>query len=120
MRLSIADEKPCYRPGDTLQAEASWELDAEPRAVTLRLFWYTQGKGTTDTVIAVEEPYVGPMASGKWSTSLTIPPDAVSSYTGRLLSITWAVEVVAEKKLGFARREIVVSPTGQAIQPPPG
>jgi len=120
MQLNIPGEKASYLPGDAVRVEAAWNLDAEPRAVNLRLFWYTQGKGTTDSVIVAEEAYVGPLASGKWNTSLAIPPDAISSYTGRLLSVIWAVEIVAEKKLGFARREIVVSTTGAAIQPPLG
>ena len=116
--LELTNDCGCYLPGQTVEAQIAWELDAVPKSIEARLFWYTRGKGTTDTMTVAAESYVGPVAAGRWRVVLAIPADAVCSYSGRLISVRWAVEVVAEKKLGFARQELVVSTTGAVIVAP--
>ena len=48
MHLELADGKTRYRPGDTLEGVAFWELDDAPKSIEVRLYWETQGKGTVD------------------------------------------------------------------------
>ena len=118
IELTLIDPAPCYRPGETVRGTVNWQLEESPRSIEARLLWYTQGKGTTDMQVVAVEPSPQLLPAGQWRFALKIPPRAVRSYTGQLLSIVWAVEVVAEKKLAFTRQDIVVLPTGAAVVAP--
>lgn len=118
MQLSLVNKPACYRPGDVVQCEVDWQLDQSPRLIELRLLWYTRGKGSADMQVVAADQCPNLQVSGRWQIGIRIPDDAVCSYTGQLMSINWAVEVVAEKKLAFARQEIDISPTGAAVVAP--
>ncbi|MGC4030703.1 MAG: hypothetical protein QM754_02990 [Tepidisphaeraceae bacterium] len=114
--LNDADQRQ-YRQDDAVRATAAWELDRVPKRIEVRLYYTTQGKGTTDTVVVASEKNESPQAGGRWDVSLTIPADAPSTYDGRLLSIRWGVEAVTDKSKEFADATFTVSPTGQTLRP---
>ena len=115
--MQLLDERSAYQPGERVRVHVSWSLSEQPRDIRANLFWFTQGKGTTDTVVV--ESLTAPVVNlvGEWSFEFSLPAAGPFSYSGRLLSVCWAIEVIAEKRCGFARQDLIVSPTGAPIVP---
>ncbi len=103
-----------YRPGEELSGYASWLFEKVPKKLDIRLFWYTQGKGTEDALIVKSIP-VDPL-SRQGSQEFRFPlPKAPYSFSGRLISLIWAVEIIAEPSWESARKELLLSPSGEEI-----
>jgi hypothetical protein len=114
LTIEIPDGRRAFRPGDRIEGTVSWYLEADPKSVELRLFWYTQGKGTQDVEIVQGVPFDNPGAVDSRAFSVELPL-APYSFSGKLISLLWALELVAEPGGETARLEITVSPTGVEI-----
>jgi hypothetical protein len=113
----LAGDRAAFRPGEAVAGAADWRLEAAPERVEVRLFWYTQGKGTQDVGIVDRQTFERPGQEASQGFRFRLP-EGPYSFSGKLISLAWAVEVVAEAAGGegeVARREIVVSPTGGEI-----
>lgn len=131
IRIETRDGVTAFRPGDEVEGTVRWRLDPPPRSLELRLFWYTQGKGDQDVGIVATLPLADPGIEGysEGGSEGSRPfrfrlPAGPYSFSGKLISLLWAIEAVAETAGSGAqaeRCEIVVSPTGREIllQPPP-
>ncbi|HVR84287.1 MAG TPA: hypothetical protein VMU54_08250 [Planctomycetota bacterium] len=115
LQLELADGKSKFRPGETVEGVAFWELDAQPDSVEVRLFWRTQGKGTVDVGLVQALPQTSPGPRDRRAFRFVLPP-APYSVSGTLVSIVWGVEVVTEPTGESASAEITVSPTGEEIR----
>jgi hypothetical protein len=113
--IEIEGGKTSYLPGEEIRGTATWDLEKEPRSVAVNLLWYTRGKGTRDAAISEGAEVENPDAGNSCDFSFTAPP-APYSFSGRLVSLLWAVELVTEKPNKNARQEIVISPKGSEIK----
>ncbi len=96
-------ERTSFKPGETVEGAV---VGGSP-AVEVRLFWYTEGKGTQDLeVVATAHPD----ADGRFRLPL---PAAPYSFSGKLISLIWAVEAVGGETC--PRVELLVSPDGGEI-----
>lgn len=114
LNIALADDRSTYLPGDVLAGVAAWQCEAPPESLELRLFWYTRGKGDADVVIAQTIPIENPGATGNQAFQFTLP-DAPYSFSGKLISLIWALELVVKPHAEAARQEITLSPDGQEI-----
>ena len=114
LRVETADGRTVFAPGDVVEGTASWRLGEPPRRLEVRLFWYTQGKGDQDVGVADSMLVAVPAAEGRRDFRLRLPAGPYS-LSGKLISLLWAVELVAEPGERAARVEIVVSPTGREV-----
>ena len=119
IQIETTDGVTSFRPGDVVEGKAFWRLDPPPESVELRLFWYTEGKGDQDVGIVETIPYAGPAAEDRRSFQLRLP-EGPYSFSGKLISLVWAIEVVAQPGDRVGRCEITVSPTGGEIRLHPG
>ena len=115
IQVETRDGVTSFRPGDELSGRAWWQLDRQPDEVVARLFWYTQGKGTQDVVVVQEETFPAPGQQDQRKFSFRLP-EGPFSFSGRLISLIWAVEVVALPGEESGRVEFTVSPTGDEIR----
>ncbi len=115
-KLSIAldEDKAAFAPRATVRGTVRWSLDAAPRRLELSLFWYTAGKGTRDVGVIETLPFDEPGAVGWKDFSFTLP-DGPYSFSGKLISLLWALELTCSPGPETVRREIVLSPTGKEI-----
>lgn len=118
IQVETRDGVTSFRPGDEVAGRAWWQLDRPPDEVVARLFWYTAGKGTQDVVVVQEETFPAPGGQDQRKFSFRLP-EGPFSFSGRLISLLWAVEVVAQPGDESGRVEIVVSPTGDELRLPP-
>ena len=114
LKILLADDRKQFRPGETLQGIAGWRLTAIPRRVDLRLFWYTRGKGTEDVGVANRIGFEQPQAEEGRRFSFVLPEEPYS-FSGQLLSLVWALELVVEPGAQTTRLEFVLSPSGEEI-----
>lgn len=139
--LELHLQRTACRPGDELSGEVSWDLGEPPAEGVLRLRWDTAGKGDPEsaivgTVSLAELPRVpDPAGTGgahPYRTGTTagdeVPPleardrrrfrfrlpERPYSLSGKLITITWSVEVVAGSS--NRRTAIVVSPAGREMR----
>jgi hypothetical protein len=108
------DGRTSFRPGETLRVSALWALPPGTAALEARLFWYTRGKGSEDLeIVAVERIENAPAAGEKVLTfQLPVQP---WTFSGKLISLLWAVELVTEPEGVSARVEFTLSPDGTEI-----
>jgi hypothetical protein len=101
------------RPGEVLELSAEWLLESAPESLEVRLFWFTRGKGTQDVGVVETQPLAAFEASGKQRLRFKLP-DGPYSFSARLISLLWAVELVADDGAA-ARWEFTLSPDGREI-----
>ena len=114
MRIGLREERNNFEPGEELTGAAGWELDSPPTAVEVRLLWFTRGKGTEDVEVVNTVLLENPQAAEARPFKFHLPA-APYSFSGKLISLLWAVEVVALPKNQSARIEFVMAPGGQEV-----
>jgi len=111
LKIGTYENQTRFRPGGEVAGKALWILDGPPKAVEVRLFWYTQGKGTVDVNVVDRVRVETPPTRGEREFRFRLP-GAPYSFSGKLISLVWALELVALPADETERIELVVSPTG--------
>lgn len=115
-KLSIAlhEDKTAFAPRQTVEGTVRWNLETNPEHLQFSLFWYTSGKGTRDVGVVETARFDNPGACGSKDFAFTLP-DGPYSFSGKLISLAWAVELTCTPGAETVRREITLSPTGREI-----
>ena len=114
LTLQIRDDRTRFAPGEEVAGVVSWQLSGPPRAVVVRLIWLTRGKGTGDVGGGAEVRFDAPAMADRKEFRLRVP-DGPYSFSGKLISLIWMLELAVEPS-GEARQiELTVSPTGREI-----
>ena len=109
LSLNLSQDPASLVPGQVIDGTLGWKRDEPPRKAMLRLFWYTDGRGTQDVSI-VEEialPKDRKMLAGTFRFQI---PEAPYSFQGQLITLKWAIELVLNKGKEVERLDLVVSP----------
>lgn len=114
LKILVRDERRNFRSSETVDGVAGWRLEKPATSVELRLFWFTRGKGTEDVGLVQTTRFDAPQLEEGRKFSFTLPPEPWS-FSGQLVSLIWALELVTEPGEHATRVELVVSPTGQEI-----
>jgi len=114
LNIELNDSRNVFAPGGQVEGRIEWSLDANPTTLTLSLLWYTSGKGTRDVGVLCTNRIDSPGALGSDKFSFTLPPGPYS-FSGKLISLIWALELTSTPGSETVREEIVVSPTGREI-----
>ena len=114
LKLQLDDYRMEYQPGETIRGTAEWQFDQPAEALEVRLFWHTSGKGTEDVeIVSSEQIRLSDRGTHKFAFVL---PEGPYSFSGKLVSLSWAVELVVEPTGEVERvSPIVVSPTCREI-----
>ena len=103
-----------FAPGEAIAGTVAWRTDAPADAVEVRLFWYTRGKGTTDVQVVKAQHFDSPGTTGRRTFRFMLPEEPYS-FSGKLVSLVWALEAVVQPGDRSARKELVVAPGGREI-----
>ncbi|MEQ8190191.1 MAG: hypothetical protein ABRQ39_19650 [Candidatus Eremiobacterota bacterium] len=114
LKIEITNNKTEYLPCEMVTGTCFWAFDKSPKTIELRFFWYTSGKGNGDVktveILTIKEP----LREGERDFSFTLP--AIPwSFSGKLISLMWAIEMIAEPGGETERLEITMSPSGKKI-----
>jgi len=80
----------------------------------VRLFWYTRGKGTQDVKVAKIVRFDPVTARGRHDFRFVLQ-DSPYSFSGKLVSLVWAIGAVAEPGDVTAGLDLVIAPEGKEI-----
>lgn len=96
-------------PGQTIDGTVGWDRESPPKKAMLRLFWYTEGRGTQDVGVLeeLELPTDHKQLQGTFRFSLPASP---YSFQGQLITLKWAIELVLNKGKEVERLDLIVSP----------
>jgi hypothetical protein len=114
LSITLDGDQTAYAPRATIRGKMHWNLDRDLRYLELSLFWYTAGKGTRDVGVIEAQRFDDLSLSGTRLFSFTLP-DKPYSFSGKLISLLWALELTTSPDFGTVRQEITVSPTGREI-----
>jgi len=114
LRLEI--DHLALEPGTELRGDAVWDLDKGGRRVSLRLFWFTQGKGTEDLTVVERVELASGRARDRVRFCLAIPILGPYSFSGQLVSVRWALELVADDESLVVKKDIVVGPNRREVR----
>jgi hypothetical protein len=114
LRVELGGGRIAFTPGEPLSGRVSWRGVDQPSSAELRLFWYTSGKGTQDVGIVQTLTFAAPRPEDGRDFTLPLPREPYS-FSGKLISLVWALELIVEPGGHVARREFVLSPTGLEV-----
>lgn len=114
LQVALRENRTAFEPGEEIVGAASWQTPNPPRSVELHLLWYTSGKGTPDTEIVDTHTFSNPGADAIEPFSFRLPTEPYS-FSGKLISLQWAVELVVEPGGESTRVEFVMAPGGTEV-----
>lgn len=109
LTIHMPEDRKAFRPGEEVVGEVAWELEKDPESVELRLGWFTRGKGTidADTVWSVRWDDARQRDRREFRLQL---PDGPYSFSGKLISLIWELELTVRPGDLSERLELVVGP----------
>ena len=115
LKIEPADRRRQRKPGEKIEVIVQWQLEDHADSVEARLVWSTQGKGNTDIKVVAEEQFDNPSLSDNRRISFSLP-ESPYSFSGKLVSLVWALELIAEPSGESDRFELTMSPSGEEIE----
>ena len=114
LSIHLQDDQAIFAPRGTMQGSVRWSLDTTAKHLELSLLWHIEGKGTRDVGVVETATFDCPRAFGSKDFEFTLP-DGPCSFSGRLISVIWSLELSCSDINETFRQEVVVSPTGKEI-----
>lgn len=114
LKLELDRADASYVPGEPIGGRASWDLPEPAGQVTVRLLWQTSGKGTEDLSVVGQEVIEMPGLRGEHAFSFS-PVIGPYSFSGKLITLTWLVEVFTKRGNHHAEQVLTLSPTGEEV-----
>lgn len=112
--ISTTNGRKAFEPGESVEVNVEWLFDKPVDAVELRLVWYTRGKGDTDVSVVERVPFELPSQSETRTVTLQLPM-APYSFSGKLISLCWSIELVADDGDASDRLDIVIAPGAREV-----
>jgi hypothetical protein len=109
LTLQTTEGRTWFEPGKLIEGQASWHFEEEVDAIEVRLFWYTSGKGSQDVGIVRVLRTEAPGISGSRDFSIRVP-EAPYSFSGKLITLAWAIELVALPSGETERLDVLIGP----------
>jgi hypothetical protein len=106
LKIQLAAGRMAFDPGEELTGTAAWKLDKPPRSVELRLLWFTRGQGEEDACVVETVRFDHPIQDDS----------RPCSFSGKLILLVWALELVVEPSKENARQEITLAPGAKPVQ----
>lgn len=115
LKIELTDERPAFEPTEQLAGNVRWDSEKASQRLELRLFWFTRGKGTEDAGIVATLKLEQPLGQESRSFSFQLP-EAPYSFSGKLISLVWALELIAYPSKEVVRREFEMAPGKKEIK----
>jgi hypothetical protein len=115
LKIQPGGGRRAFEPGEELAGAASWKLDKPPHSLELRLFWFTRGHGEADAGVVETVRFDHALAEEARPFRFRLP-DGPYSFSGKVISLVWALELVAQPSKETGRQEIILAPGGKEVR----
>jgi len=112
--LEITLEKGSYTPAESISGAVRWQLEGSVESIEIRLFYYTEGKGTSDVVMVESIDIPNPSLSGSQDFRWNLPQTPYS-FSGKLISLIWAIEAVVLPSGEAEHCQFQMAPEGREV-----
>ena len=103
-----------FDPGSEVAIRVNWNVDYDPESIELRLVWNTSGKGDTDLKVVKSVKLQTQARQGDDEVVITLPWGPYS-FSGKLISLIWAFELVVLPEEDSIREEFVMARHGREV-----
>jgi len=114
LQINTGDGCTTFEPGEKIDIVAEWSLIDRPTAVEIRLVWNTQGKGGTDMEVVDTIALDNPQSCDTHRTTIQLPTEPYS-FSGKLISLIWGLELVAIGTNESSRIDITIAPKREEV-----
>jgi hypothetical protein len=114
LKIDFSNDRTTFRPGEEVAGTVSWSTDQPVQKLELRLFWFTRGKGTQDMGLVETARFEQPSQNETRSFRFRLP-EAPYSFSGTLISVVWALELIVHPSKEVTRSEIQVGPQRREV-----
>ena len=115
MKISLERAIAEYRPGEPIRGRIEWSPEETSiQSLDVRLIWYTRGKGTRDVEVIAQQSLPAATANGQQPFQFTAPRGPFS-FSGKLISLVWAIEAIAKPGRDAERIDLEIAPEGKEI-----
>ena len=114
--LKVTLQSDLCAPGQKLAGKLTWSsVNESSHSVSIRLIWFTEGKGDRNyaTVDSIDIPLGVASRGAKFEFVL---PHRPLSFSGKIISLTWAVEAVVKPSNQSALAEFALANGGEPIK----
>lgn len=115
LKLALRENRTAFQPGEEIGGAVGWKLEKAPQSAEVRLFWRTEGKGTQDVTL-VDTVVLESPGQEEARPFQFVAPESPYSFSGRLVSLIWSLELVLQPGSESTRLDIVIAPHGREIQ----
>ena len=115
LELSVEHGQTSFEPGGRVSGVAGWKARIAPPEIELQLVWTSHGWGGRDFKIVETVTFAAPLPEERRPFILALP-DAPYSFRGTLISLGWALELVALPGLEKVRVDLTVAPGRRAVE----
>jgi len=115
LKIELKEDRAAFEPGTAVDGHVSWSLNKPEHALELRLFWFTRGKGTEDAGVVATQRFEQPLPQETRSFRFELPK-APYSFSGNLISLIWALELIVYPSKEVVRREFILGPGGSEVR----
>jgi hypothetical protein len=113
--IELAEGRTAFEPGEELAGTARWNSENPIQMLELRLFWFTRGKGTEDAGVVQSVKFEQPLPRETRSFRLRLP-EAPYSFSGKLISLVWALELILHPSKEVTRLELQMAPGKREVR----
>jgi len=116
LNLKLDKDSGEYVAGESIHGTATWEaLPEKTNKLSVRLIWYTQGKGDRDVELlaSLDFEIVSDMHRRGEQSFDFVAPARPYSFSGKLIELTWAVELIAYPTHDSVVEKLVIGPNGK-------
>ena len=115
MQIQLHQNQTSFVPGNIISGTLSWaDAKAGTAQIDVRLIWYTRGKGQRNHRVIDTHTIPNPENSGE-SRFEFAAPHRPYSFSGKLISLVWAIEAIMFPDLEAEQFEVTISPSGKEI-----
>ena len=115
LQLLLPNNQTSFEPGEGVTVIAEWTVEPGVHVIELRLVWHTSGKGTTDFAVVQTWRFDNPTFRDTRSIDVSLPSSPYS-FSGKLISLSWAFELIAQPSGDSTRVDFVLAPGRQEVK----
>jgi len=112
--LNVKLRQSSFRPGEIITGQVEWSDIERLEGLDVRLIWYTAGKGDRDVDVALSQTLDRLEAKGSREFEF-VAPHYPPSFSGTLISLIWAVEVITFPGRDAESVSLVIGPEGREL-----
>ena len=111
MRIELREPTACYRPGQPIIGSLHrQDGNAERESIEIRLIWFTRGKGDRDFEV-IDLKTIDHLKDKNPAAFEFNAPRYPCSFSGKLISLIWAIEAISFPDREASIHEIIIALT---------